>query len=82
MNTVIAVVGILVLTALSIGIGASIDTEAQRAAGRAAARERRHRNDELRALREERERLRDERLRLAEEWRRLRGEPPADGRSA
>ena len=85
MNTVIAVVGILLLVALAIGVGASMDTTGQRAAGRAAAHERRLRNEELRSLREQRERLRDEWVRLTEE--RLRSaprrgaEPPADDRT-
>jgi hypothetical protein len=79
MNILVVVVGIFLLIALAIGIGASMDTEAQRAAGREAARERRYRNDELRALRKERQRMRDERLRLVERWRRLRGGPPAYG---
>lgn len=74
MNTVVVVVGIVWLVVLAICIGASLDTEAQRVAAREAARERRIRNDELRALR-------DQRLRLAEERRRQRGEPPDGGRS-
>jgi len=82
MNTAVIVVGILLLVALAICIGSSLDTEAQRVAAREAARERRERNDELRALREERRRLRDERLHLAEERRGQRGEPPNPGRSA
>jgi len=79
MNTIVVIVGIIVLVILAICIGSSLDTEAQRGAAREAARERRERNDELRAIRDERRRLREERLRLAEEQRRRRGDPPADG---
>jgi hypothetical protein len=70
------VIGVLLLIVLAVCVGASLDTERQRAAAREAARCRRERNDELRALRQERQRLRDERLRLAEERRLHRGEPP------
>jgi hypothetical protein len=70
------VIGVLLLIVLAVCVGASLDTEGQRTAAREAARCRRERNDELRALRQERRRLRDERLRLAEERRVLRDEPP------
>ena len=70
------VIGILLLIVLAVYVGASLDTERQRVAAREAARCRRERNDELRALRQERQRLRDERLRLAEERHLQRGEPP------
>ncbi len=79
---IVAVVGILLLIALAIGIGASLDTKAQQAAGRAATGERRQRNEELRARRAAEQRLRDEWVRLTEERQRLRGETLRNGRSA
>jgi hypothetical protein len=76
------VIGVLLLVVLAICVGASLDTERQRTAAREAARNRKERNDDLRALRKERRRLRDERIRLAEERRSKRGEPPDGGWSA
>lgn len=76
------VIGVLVLIVLAICVGASLDTERQRIAAREAARCRRERNADLRALRQERRRLRDERLRLVEERRLQRGDPPDDERTA
>jgi hypothetical protein len=76
------VIGVVLLLVLAVCVGASLDTERQRMAAREAARCRRERNDELRALREERRLLRDERLRLAEEWSRRRGESPQRDRPA
>ena len=81
-TAIVAVVGILLLIAIAIGVGASLDTKAQQAAGRAATGERRQRNEELRARRAAEQRLRDEWVRLTEERQRLRGETLRNGRSA
>jgi uncharacterized protein HemX len=81
-TTIVAVAGILLLIAIAIGVGASLDTKAQQAAGRAATGERRQRNEELRAQRAAEQRLRDEWVRLTEERQRLRGETLRNGRSA
>lgn len=70
---VIAGLGLLLLIIIAVGAGASLDTERQRVIAREVARERRERNDELRALREERHRLAEERRR----WRD--GSPPDSG---
>jgi Flp pilus assembly protein TadB len=81
-TTIVAVVGILLLVAIAIGVGASMDTEAQRAAGRAAAHERRRRNEEMDAHRAAHRRLRDEWVRLTEERQHQRGVPLNNGRLA
>jgi hypothetical protein len=73
-NMFVAITGVLVLLVLAVCIGASLDTEAQRASAREAAHERRERNDMLRALREERRRVQEERRRLRDERSRLRAE--------
>lgn len=80
MTAATAVAGILLLMVLAVGVGASLDTEAQRVSAREAARGRRERTEELRALQEERRKLRDERVRRAEERRRQRDEGPGDDR--
>ena len=74
MNVLVAIFAVLVLLVLAVCIGASLDTEAQRASAREAAHERQERNDTLRALHEERGRVQEERRRLQHERLRLQAE--------
>ena len=79
---IVAVVGILLLIAIAIGVGASLDTKAQQAAGRAATASAGNAMRSCAPDRAAEQRLRDEWVRLTEERQRLRGETLRNGRSA